>query len=108
MTEDNEILKALQKAGKRTEITIETHTTTVIRTTSGRLGTAFCRTCGMDTADLSTTNAASILQVGQDELELFTRTGDLHLTENGGLCGNSLAAYRAHDISPTKLLGSQE
>jgi hypothetical protein len=100
MAEDNEILGTTRdpQPVRKTQIIIETHTTTVIRTTGDALDTAFCITCGSHTADLSAANAAAILQVDQSELDLFRRTGELHTTERGGLCGKSLIDHSKREI----------
>jgi hypothetical protein len=102
MPKDNEILAPANdpRSGRQTSITIETHTTTVIRSSGDALETAYCETCGSHTADLSPANGAAILQVDQSELDLFRRTGDLHTTQRGGLCGRSLIEHSRREIDP--------
>ena len=100
MSEDNEILKSIPAllSRRKTQITIETHTTTVIRSTGDALQTAFCAACMDTVADLSPADAAAILQIGQSELDLFRSTGELHTTEAGGLCGKALVDHSRREI----------
>ena len=98
MVENNGV-PGLAKSRSKTEITIETHTTTVIRMTSGGFTQAFCRSCGADSPDLSLNDAAAILGVSRSELTLFTESGDIHITDRGGLCGRSLAEHSKLGIS---------
>lgn len=100
MSQDNEILDLVkrQKLGRRTQITIETHTTTVIRATGDGLRTAYCPGCKAVAADLSAADAAAILGLGESEITLFQNTGELHLTEAGGLCGNALVEHAKHAV----------
>lgn len=92
MSEDNEILNAMAvpQKGRRTQITIETHTTTVISSTGDALQTAYCAICRAVVADLSAVDASAIMGIGESELALFQSTGELHATEAGGLCGKAL------------------
>jgi hypothetical protein len=91
---DNNGVPQLAGSKRKTEITIETHTTTVIRVTSDGSPVAFCRTCGADSPDLSLHDAAAILNVSRSELLLFADSGDIHMTERGGLCGKSLVEHK--------------
>jgi hypothetical protein len=104
MVEDNEILAPISdlRTARQTRITIETHTTTVIRTSGDPLDTAFCVSCGSQTADLSPANAAAILQLDQSALELFTNTGELHTTQRGGYCGKSLIEHSRREVGVLK------
>jgi hypothetical protein len=104
MVSDNKIKSlaaAAARSGRRTQITIETHTTTVIRTTEGSVGLAYCEACEREVAALPLVHAAAIFDTEVSELELFHESGDLHATASGGLCSLSLAAHFRRDISFT-------
>ena len=101
MSDDNEILSALTvPLGSRpTQITIETRTTTVIRTTGGELQTAFCDVCQAVVAELSSADALAVLGIGQSELELFQKGGGLHSTRTGALCGRALVDHSRREVA---------
>jgi hypothetical protein len=98
MVSDNKIQKlaaAAATSGRRTRITIETHTRTIISTT----GLAFCDTCGREVVDIAIEQAAAVFGISVEELELFRESGDLHKTAAGGLCTVSLATHLGREIS---------
>lgn len=77
---------------RRTEITIETHSVTIIRTKSKKFSTQ-CRRCGETVSAFSPEQFASFLQLEIAEICRRLETGELHLTETGRavalICGNS-------------------
>ena len=101
MVSDNKIQKlaaAAATSGRRTRITIETHTRTVISTT----GLALCDMCGREVVDIAVGQAAALFGVGESEIELFRESGQLHMTAAGGLCTVSLAAHLGREITIEK------
>jgi hypothetical protein len=80
---------------RRTEITIETHSITIIRT-SGRQTSAHCEHCRKEVAAFAPEQIAAFLTLELAEVCRRIRAGELHLTrtERGGalVCGNSLGA----------------
>lgn len=77
---------------RRTEITIETHSITIIRTKSKRFS-ARCERCGETVSAFAPEQFAAFLQLEIAEVCRRLETGELHLTETGRavalICGNS-------------------
>ena len=84
---------------KQTQITIETHSLTIIRThSSDRFGLIRCRRCQADVAGFRQAQAALIFGVEASELERLLLANQLHLADDSALCGNSLAAFFNREI----------
>lgn len=83
---------------KRTEITVETHTVTIIRALNAGHNIARCDVCSEDVMALPDQYAALIFRVNESELELFASSGDIHRAQNQGLCGNSLGTFFEQEI----------
>ena len=83
---------------RRTEITVETRTVTIIRTRNADTHTVFCVTCNTEVTALPLQYAALIFRVNESELELFVGSGDIHTAENTNLCGNSLANFFKQEV----------
>ena len=81
------------KAKRRTEITIETHETMIIRFQQSQI-IVFCESCQMDSQHLSLVQAVSILSLSETEINLLVGEKHIHYleTETGEflICGNSV------------------
>lgn len=83
----------------RTEITIETHEITIIRT-RGKKPSAECRHCRKDAEAVSIERSAALLETSLADIHLLIKTGELHflrIAEAGVVplvCGNSIRENR--------------
>jgi hypothetical protein len=77
---------------RRTEITIETHSITIIRTNDRRFS-AHCERCGKTVSAFTPEQIAVFLRLDLNEICRRIESGELHLTETGRavalICGNS-------------------
>lgn len=78
---------------KRTEITIETHCRTVIKTRGGTIEAAFCETCGRNVPILTTTDTASIFGARMEFVEALGNSGQIHVVAENAVCAVSLADH---------------
>jgi hypothetical protein len=80
----------------RTEITIETHETTIIRVSTRQTANAFCEICRTTHKHFSVRRAAAILRLSETAIFRLVEDGKIHSTETAAgrllVCGNSLAA----------------
>ena len=84
---------------RRTEITIETHSLTIIRmSSSSRTNFVYCRNCQTKTAVFGQKQAALIFRVGATEIERLLQTNEIHTNADSALCGNSLAGYFKQEV----------
>lgn len=78
---------------KTTQITIETHSITIIRT-SGKQNSAHCEHCLKTVAAFTPEQIAAFLQLDLTEIRRRAEVGEIHLTQNGRnaalICGASL------------------
>lgn len=78
---------------KRTEITIETHSITIIRT-KGKMAPAFCEYCQTNVSVFAPEQMAAIFQTSLAEVCRRVETNELHLIETRRgialICGGSL------------------
>ena len=81
---------------RRTEITIETRSITIIRT-SNRNDLVDCVHCGGAVLTFSATNASLVFGIDPAELSLASLSGAVHAV-GSSLCGRSLAAYLKRDV----------
>ncbi len=65
---------------KRTKITIETHSITIIRTT-GKSSSSFCERCQTNVTAFAPKQIAAILQLDLTEICRLVETDELHLIE---------------------------
>jgi hypothetical protein len=78
---------------RKTEITIETHSITIIRTKSGQFST-HCQYCRKTVSAFTPAQTATFLRLDLNEIYRRIGAGELHLTETGRtaaalICGNS-------------------
>lgn len=77
---------------RKTEITIETHSITIIRAKSERFS-AHCKHCQKTVSAFSTEQMATFLRLDAAEIYRRIESNELHLTETGNavalVCGNS-------------------
>lgn len=77
---------------RRTEITIETHSITIIRTNDQRFS-SFCECCDKTVSAFTPEQLATFMRLDLSEICSRIDSGELHLTEPGRafalVCGNS-------------------
>jgi hypothetical protein len=77
---------------RRTEITIETHSITIIRTSDQRFS-SFCERCEKTVSAFTPEQLATLMRLELNEICRRVDSGELHLTETGRsfalVCGNS-------------------
>jgi hypothetical protein len=88
-------MKATESFSRRTEITIETHSVTIVR--SGRGTAVYCEKCGTEVRPFQDDHAAIVFASRAETIDDLVRTGRVHSTRHG-LCGLSLAKYFGRDI----------
>lgn len=84
------------KTGQRTEITIETHETTIVRVNTRQTITVFCEICRAARKHFSVRRAAALLRLSETAIFRLVEDRQVHSTETAGgalfVCGNSLSA----------------
>jgi len=81
------------------EITIETHSLTIIRTRGGaKASFVYCQNCHTKTATFALTHAALIFRVETQEIERLVQTNQIHFADDSALCGNALAEIYNQEI----------
>jgi hypothetical protein len=84
---------------KRTEITIETRSRTIIRIRNGKWDLRSCRNCGCETLTFTPANAALIFKLDARLIEELLKRSEVHYAdENANLCGSSLAGFSETEI----------
>lgn len=83
---------------RRTEITIETRSLTIIKIQNANTETIFCPQCKSRVPPLTPLNAALIFRVGKDLLETLTGSGKLHRLGENALCPASIADHFKQEI----------
>jgi hypothetical protein len=78
---------------RRTEITIETHSLTIIKMRGGNIDAAFCETCGRNVQILTTVHAALIFGAGVEFIEALLYSNQIHAIAENAVCAASLADY---------------
>lgn len=77
---------------KRTEILIETHRVTRVRTR--RAAAVFCQICQQEVSVFSAPQIIPLLQTNLLETKRLFQSGEIHFVgDTEMICGNSLAAY---------------
>ncbi|MEP6924410.1 MAG: hypothetical protein ABI954_08080 [Pyrinomonadaceae bacterium] len=84
----------MENKTRRTEIFIETHSVTIIRTNSKPLS-VWCEVCRKVVTAFSPEQIALALRLDGDAMREFCQTGEIHsINDNNSLlCGDSLAAH---------------
>ncbi len=89
----------MNKPGRRrTEITIETHSLTIIRTRGAKSDFIYCQNCRTKAAVFSQPHASLIFGVDSGELERLFQNSQIHFASADALCGNSLAEFFKKEI----------
>ncbi|CAN5779978.1 hypothetical protein BH24ACI3_BH24ACI3_04410 [soil metagenome] len=83
---------------RRTEITIETRSVTIIRTGNSQADLVECIVCGIAVPVFSAVNASLVFRIEPDELALMAANGLVHSVDDTRLCGNSLAPFFKQEI----------
>ena len=78
---------------RRTEITVETHSLTIIKMRNGKADFCFCQRCGENVSVFAPAHAAFIFRVQVRCLEKLSESNEIHLVNEDALCGNSLVNY---------------
>lgn len=81
------------KSQRKRQITIETHSVTIIRL-KGKSNSAFCELCQEMVKTFSIEQIAEILEMELDEIIRQIKLGEFHLTTAARtkfICGNSLS-----------------
>lgn len=94
----------------RTEITIETHSRTVIKTRGGTIENTFCEACGREVPTLTASDIASIFGARMEFIEGLGNSGHIHAVADNAVCAVSLADYfnRKTALSGVKHEGEEE
>ena len=84
---------------RRTEITIETQSLTIIKMRSNaRKEIVICQNCRTKTLIFATVHAALIFRVEAREIERLSQINQIHFAGDSALCGNSLADFFKQEI----------
>lgn len=83
---------------RRTEITIETRSVTIIRTGNSQADLVECATCGIAVPVFSAVNASLVFRIDAGKLALIAANGQVHSVDETRLCGHSLAAFFKQEI----------
>jgi hypothetical protein len=88
----------MNQAKRRTEITIETHSLTIIRLRGAKTDYVYCRECRTQVAGFSAPHASLIFKVSASELERLCQNREIHFATSDALCARSLADYFKQEI----------
>jgi hypothetical protein len=83
---------------QKTEITIETHSVSIIRMQRGKLTSVFCERCCRDVRIFTLANAALIFHANVGFLETLLHGNQIHDLGEKAICGNTLAEYFKQEI----------
>ena len=83
---------------KRTEITIETHSLTIIRMRGTKENFVYCQNCLTEVAEFSPSHASLVFEINGHELSRLCQNGQIHFALPDALCGNSLADHFKQEI----------
>lgn len=84
---------------RRTEITIETHSLTIIKMRSNaRKELVICRNCQTKTTTFAEAHATLIFRVEAREINRLLQINQIHFADDSALCGNSLANFFKQEI----------
>ncbi|MEO5858493.1 MAG: hypothetical protein ABIR33_06035 [Pyrinomonadaceae bacterium] len=82
---------------RRTEITIETRSVTIIRT-HNRGDLVRCAECDGRVLTFSVANASLVFGIDSTELQRASLNGGIHAALGSNICGQSIAAYLKRDV----------
>ena len=83
---------------RRLEITIETHSLTIIRMRNGKTDQTFCENCLRDVHIFTPARAALIFRVTAEFLETLFHSNQIHTVGENAVCANSLADYFKQEL----------
>lgn len=83
---------------RRTQITIETHSLTIIKIRCAKSDLIYCPDCRINVAIFSPPHASLIFRVDGDDLECLCQNNQIHYAAREALCGNSLAVFFRREI----------
>ena len=92
----------------RTEITIETHSITTIKTRNGSRQLSHCETCLRGVTPLEIQHLVGIMGRDSNSVERLLSDGSIHKLSNSDICSNSLAIYIGRDINQIGNMTKQE
>lgn len=82
---------------RRTAISIETHSVTIIRTKLSNSGFVTCSTCGCDVRAIDCEQAATLLGIDNETIRLLAAGASIHFASEGHICGLSLIEHFCKD-----------
>jgi hypothetical protein len=82
---------------RRTEITIETRSVTIIRT-NNKGDLVDCSECGGRVLTFSAINASLVFGIDPEELQRASLNGGVHAAGDLSLCGQSIALFLKRDV----------
>lgn len=83
---------------RRTEITIETHSLTIIRMRGGLINATFCENCRTNMQIFTPAQAVLIFRINAEFLDALLRFNQIHAVGENAICAASLAGYFKQDI----------
>ncbi len=83
---------------RRTEITIETRSLTIIRIRGGAANSVFCETCRRDVQFFTPAQAVLIFRVNAQFLDALFRSNQIHAVGENAVCAASLAGYFKQEL----------
>ena len=89
-----------QPTRKRTEITIETRSVTIIRSSNAPAPPVYCPHCQAQVAVFGAAQAAQILGAEASKIERLLQLGLIHRAGELAFCGPSLTAHWQQEIRP--------
>lgn len=87
-----------QTKKQRTEITIETHSLTIIKIRNVKSESVYCDRCGRNARVLTPHEAALIFRVSKDLLSQLSGSGQIHKVGENAVCSSSLADHFKQDV----------
>ncbi len=78
---------------RRTAISIETHSVTIIRNKLGSSGFAKCFTCGCDVRAINCEQAAALLGIDDKTIRMLATGASIHFASEDHICGLSLIEH---------------
>jgi hypothetical protein len=83
---------------RRTEITIETHSLTIVRVRGSKIDEVFCEHCRRDVHFFTPAQAVLIFRLSANFLDALFRSNQIHAVGENAVCAASLADYFKQDI----------
>jgi len=85
---------------RRTEISTETHTITIIRSRLSASNFVTCSTCGCEVRAINSEQAAVLLGIDDQTIRLLAAGASIHFASNEHICGLSLIEHFGREFRP--------